>query len=71
MISTGAWFDPDNPTGGGTCRHGNPNVLAPDIPTSKLSQGPAAHSCLVEVARYEGPEVRIAAFDPPDITSGD
>ena len=70
MISTGAWFDPDHPASGGTCRHGNPNVLAPDIPTSKLSQGPAAHSCLVQVARYDGPPVRIAAFDPPDITSG-
>ena len=70
MISTGAWFDPEDPAKGGTCRHGNPNVLAPDIPTSKLSQGPAAHSCLVQVARYEGPDVRIEAFDPPQIVSG-
>jgi len=70
MISTGAWFDPEHPAQGGMCRHGNPNVLAPDIPTSNLSQGPAAHSCLVEITRYDGPQVRIAAFDPPEIIAG-
>ena len=55
MVSTGAWFDACR-TGDAearTCRHGNPNVLAPDIATSPLSQGPAAHSCLVEVTRMK------------------
>ena len=71
MVSTGAWFDPAE-TGDAearTCRHGNPNVLAPDIATSPLSQGPAAHSCLVEVTPYEGPPVEVTAFRPPRLMS--
>ncbi|MEC7236515.1 MAG: molybdopterin dinucleotide binding domain-containing protein, partial [Pseudomonadota bacterium] len=68
MMSTGAWFDPCPETG--ICRHGNPNILAPDIGTSPLSQGPAAHSCLVEVTRYEGDNPPSEAFRPPAFTSG-
>ncbi|MEZ5714250.1 MAG: molybdopterin dinucleotide binding domain-containing protein [Paracoccaceae bacterium] len=29
---------------------GNPNALTPDKGTSKLAQGPIAHSCLVQVS---------------------
>ena len=47
QISTGAWFDPDEKSG--VCLGGNPNVLTLDKGTSKLGQGPIAHSCLVEV----------------------
>ena len=71
MISTGAWFDPEDPAEGGMCRHGNPNVLAPDIPTSPLSQGPAAHSCLVEVSVFKGDPPAVRAFDPPEFTTRD
>jgi biotin/methionine sulfoxide reductase len=67
MMSTGAWFDPCPETG--LCRHGNPNILAPDIGTSPLSQGPAAHSCLVEVTRFEDDNPPQDAFKPPDFTS--
>jgi biotin/methionine sulfoxide reductase len=49
------------------CKHGNPNMLSPDIGTSKLSQGPAAHSCLAEVELYDGPVQHITAFDSPEI----
>ena len=49
QIATGAWFDPD----GETCKRGNPNVLTPDKGTSRLAQGPIAHSCLVEVVAYD------------------
>jgi biotin/methionine sulfoxide reductase len=63
MMSTGAWFDPCPDTR--SCRHGNPNILTPDRGTSPLSQGPAAHSCLVEVARHEGDNPPDAAFQPP------
>lgn len=56
QISTGAWYDPD----GDTCLHGNPNTLTPDKGTSKLAQGPIAHSCLVQVeAAKDMPETRI------------
>ncbi|BFI44544.1 biotin transporter BioY [Yersinia pseudotuberculosis] len=54
LMATGAWFDP----GFGGTQHkieqsGNPNVLTLDIGTSRLTQGPNAMSCLVEVALYE------------------
>lgn len=67
LIPTGAWFDPakDNAA---LCKHGNPNMLSPDLPTSRLSQGPAAHSCLVEVGRIEQTNLpEITAFTPPEI----
>ena len=43
QIATGAWIDPID----GFCRRGNPNILTLDKGTSKLAQGPIAHSCLV------------------------
>ena len=64
QVSTGAWFDPDE---SGMCKHGNPNVLTKDKGTSSLSQGPIAHSCLVEVEIYCGPDRPVTAFVPPDI----
>ena len=51
QISTGAWFEPDADRG--FCRAGNPNVLTPDKGTSRLAQGPIAHSCLVTMERYQ------------------
>ena len=68
-VSTGAWYDPEGTGPGGRCRHGNPNVLSPDVGTSALSQGPAAHSCLVEVTRLEGEAPDVQAFEPPAFTS--
>ena len=68
IISTGSWYDPaerDDPKS--MCKHGNPNVLSPDIGTSKLGQGPAAHSCLAEIEIYDGPTQDITAFNPPEI----
>ncbi|MDA7792334.1 molybdopterin guanine dinucleotide-containing S/N-oxide reductase [bacterium] len=70
VISTGAWYDPLDPTDPDSmCKHGNPNMLSPDIGTSKLGQGPAAHSCLVDVEMYDGPAVTVTAFDPPEIVT--
>jgi len=45
QIATGAWLDPD----GSLCRRGNPNTLTLDKGTSRLAQGPVAHSCLVRI----------------------
>jgi biotin/methionine sulfoxide reductase len=67
-MATGAWFDPATPgEPGSLCIHGNPNVLAPDIGTSALGQGPSAQSCLVEVARWDGPLPPISVHAPPRI----
>ena len=68
QMSTGAWFDPLEPgKPGSLCKHGNPNVLTPDKGTSKLGQGPIAHTCLVEVEIYRGDLPAVTAFDPPVI----
>jgi len=68
MMSTGAWFDPDITGDSGVdCKHGNPNVLTPDRGTSSLAQGPAAHSCLVEIEPWAGAPVVVTAFSAPDI----
>ncbi|NIP88752.1 MAG: molybdopterin oxidoreductase, partial [Gammaproteobacteria bacterium] len=50
QLSTGAWYDPAEPGVEGTlCKHGNPNVLTRDVGTSRIGQGPSAHTTLVEV----------------------
>ncbi|MBT5729424.1 MAG: Asp-tRNA(Asn)/Glu-tRNA(Gln) amidotransferase GatCAB subunit C, partial [Alphaproteobacteria bacterium] len=72
VISTGAWFDPDYTVGDALadgpllCKHGNPNMLAPDNGTSCLAQGPGAHSCLVEIMRLASPPPPVTAFDAPN-----
>ncbi|MGH8875835.1 MAG: molybdopterin-dependent oxidoreductase [Stackebrandtia sp.] len=59
QLSTGAWYDPDpeDPT---FCRHGNVNVLTPDVGSSRLSQGCVGQHVLVEIERFTG--------EPPEIT---
>jgi biotin/methionine sulfoxide reductase len=62
-LPTGAWFDP-LPGDEQLDVHGNPNALTPDVGTSRMGQGCAAQSCLVEVARWEGDAPPIRAFEP-------
>ncbi|TWP32015.1 molybdopterin-dependent oxidoreductase [Leekyejoonella antrihumi] len=70
QLSTGAWFDPAEPsTAGSLERHGNPNVLTLDKGTSRLAQGPSAHTTLVDVERWTGEAPCVAAFDPPHFAS--
>ena len=67
-LPTGAWYDPEvRGEPGALCKHGNPNVLTRDKGTSRLAQGPIAHTCLVEVERFEGDPPAVTAFDPPEI----
>jgi len=62
QIATGAWYDPDER---GLDKHGNPNVVTPDVGASRLSQGCAAQSALVQIERYDGPLPPVTAFEPP------
>jgi biotin/methionine sulfoxide reductase len=62
QLSTGAWYDPD---ANGVCKAGNPNVLTRDKGTSTLGQGPTAHTCVVEVERFEETPPAVTAYDPP------
>ncbi len=64
-LSTGAWFDPDNWGDPSTDKHGNPNMLTADIGASRLSQGCAAQSCLVQVQKFTGTPPRVTAFELP------
>jgi biotin/methionine sulfoxide reductase len=69
-MATGAWWNPATP--GATdaaCLHGNPNVLTSDCGTSRLGQGSAAQSCLVEVARWEGELPPVTVHQPPAVAS--
>ncbi|MCB1739146.1 MAG: molybdopterin-dependent oxidoreductase, partial [Gammaproteobacteria bacterium] len=67
-LPTGAWYDPLEPGRPGSLeKHGNPNVLTPDRGTSKLAQGPIAHSALVEVERWDGEVPEVTAFVPPPV----
>lgn len=68
QMCTGAWFDPDDTvTTGSLCKHGNPNVLTLDKGTSRLAQGPIAHTCTVEVEKLATQAPEVTAFDPPTI----
>ncbi len=68
QIATGAWYDPAQPgQPGSICKHGNPNMLTLDKGTSRLAQGPTAHSCLVDIERFDDEPPPITAFRPPAI----
>ena len=64
-LPTGAWFDPQQVNGENLEVHGNPNVLTPDCGTSRLAQGCSAHSCLVEVEKFEGALPTVSSFEQP------
>jgi biotin/methionine sulfoxide reductase len=65
-LSTGAWYDPVEPgVPGALEKHGNPNVLTRDVGASRLSQGCAAQSCLVQIERFAGEPPKVTAFEPP------
>lgn len=68
QLAVGAWYDPlETADGLGLDVHGNANVLTRDVGTSRLGQGPSAHSCLVEVEPYLGPIPQVQAFKRPEI----
>lgn len=68
QLATGAWYDPSDPKVENSLdKHGNPNVLTLDKGTSRLGQGPIAHSALVDIEKYTGPVHPVTAFKPPQI----
>ncbi|MBF6328049.1 molybdopterin-dependent oxidoreductase [Nocardia transvalensis] len=64
QLSTGAWYDPD-PADPTFCRHGNPNVLTADRPSSTLSQGSTGQLALVQIERYTGDVPELTVLHPP------
>ena len=70
VVPTGAWYDPEDPaTPDSLDVHGNPNVLTRDIGSSELSQQSSAHSCLVEIERFDEALPEIKVFRPPKLES--
>ena len=68
QMSTGAWYDPLQPgVPGSLCKHGNPNLLTPDIGTSQLAQGPISHTCMVQIECFTAELPELTAFDAPQI----
>ncbi len=67
-LPTGSWYEPLDASDPNSLEtHGNPNVLTRDIGTSKLGQGPTAHSCLVEVELFDQPLPEIRSFRQPGV----
>jgi biotin/methionine sulfoxide reductase len=64
QLSTGAWYDPD-PADPSFCRHGNPNVLTADRPSSALSQGNTGQLTMVEIEPYAATPPEITVHRPP------
>jgi biotin/methionine sulfoxide reductase len=66
FLWTGAWFDPEQPGKiGAMDKHGNPNMLTHDRRTSRLSQGTAAHSALINIEKFKGHLQSVTAYEPP------
>jgi len=69
-LPTGAWFDSIRlPDGTPLEIHGNPNALTSDRPTSSLSQGSAAQSCLVEIEAWTKPLPPLRVHRAPELLS--
>ena len=66
-LSTGSWLDPNDWATLDYDKHGNPNMLTLDIASSDLSGGCSAHTCLVDVSRYEGDPPAVTAYELPVI----
>jgi biotin/methionine sulfoxide reductase len=64
QLSTGAWYDPD-PDDPSFCRHGNPNVLTADRPSSALSQGTTGQLAMVEIEPYAATPPEVSVHGPP------
>ncbi|SDJ23017.1 trimethylamine-N-oxide reductase TorA [Aliiruegeria lutimaris] len=66
QLQEGAWYDPaDASEAGSVCKYGDPNVLTPDIPTSKLAQGTAGCTCMAELELFQGDAPAVTAFSEP------
>ncbi|MBO6783969.1 MAG: molybdopterin guanine dinucleotide-containing S/N-oxide reductase [Alphaproteobacteria bacterium] len=72
QLATGAWYDPADPGSERSIdKHGNPNVLTLDKGTSRLGQGPIAHTALVEITAFDGPLPPVTAHVPPRFVAPD
>lgn len=64
VIAQGAWYDKC----GDICINGNVNVLTSSAPSSNLSQSNIAHTCSVDIKKYDKKHIK-TCFLPPKIIS--
>jgi biotin/methionine sulfoxide reductase len=73
QLATGAWYSPlqgSERLGNNSlplCVHGNPNALTRDQGSSRLAQGSAAQTCLVDVEKFTGDLPPVGVMQPPEI----
>ncbi len=68
ICEEGNWYDPADPAKPGSiCKFGDPNVLTPDIGTSKLAQGNCGHTVIAQVEKYKGDAPAVTVFTEPKI----
>ncbi len=66
VCEEGNWYDPADPAKPGSiCKFGDPNVLTPDIGTSKLAQGNCGHTVIAQVEKYAGEAPALTVFVEP------
>ena len=66
ICEEGNWYAPMNSAEENTlCLFGDPNVLTPDIGTSKLGQGNCGHTGMAEVEKYEKDAPQVNIFNDP------
>ncbi len=68
-LPTGAWYDPQIVDGNYLEVHGNPNALTLDKGCSELSQGNAAHTCVVRTEKWTKPLPELTVTKPPKFVS--
>jgi biotin/methionine sulfoxide reductase len=69
IMSTGAWYTPEDAGERPLELLGNPNVLAFDRGTSALAQGASGLSILVQIEKYAGTARPDKAWQPPEVVA--
>jgi len=70
VCEEGNWYNPAEPTKHGTlCKFGDPNVLTPDIGTSKLAQGNCGHTVIAQVEKFIGTAPTVTVFLEPETSA--
>ncbi len=66
-LHEGAWYSPEDEKIGSIDTYGDPNNMTLDIGSSELSQAVSAHTCVVDIEKYEGEAPKPNGFTGPII----
>ncbi len=66
QVCEGAWYDPEDVSDPKSLdRYGSPNTLTIDIGTSSVIQATSAHTCMVQIEKFEGVAPEVDVFTAP------